>query len=146
MVRRNLQNQNLHDLVVEASAQTYWQMRQQGYSVSTNPDGITNQFIGTANDPKYPDVIVWKPNAPGSNTGTAVIIEEIETEDSVNGTEVRQWIEYANLNVNKFILVVPASKAAAALDLIRMHQVRVSEIWYFEVKDRITFTKYISLF
>jgi len=129
-----------HDQVVRASAETYNQLVQQGYKVAINPGSEKNQQVGSGN---YPDVIVWKPNPPPNQTsGTAVIIEEIETEDSVTQAEAAQWKTFGQLGVGKFILLVPATKVRDALDLVQKNGVRVSEIWSYENRGgRFFFTK-----
>jgi|ERR1035441_3451737 hypothetical protein len=119
-----------HDQVVKASAGTYGQLIQQGYRVATNPGSEKNQQVGSGN---YPDVIVWKPNPPPNQTsGTAVIIEEIETEESVTAAEVEEWKRYGQLGVSKFILIVPVTKARDALALVQQAGAKVSEIWSYE--------------
>jgi hypothetical protein len=136
--------QSEHDQVVRASAATYNQLLQQGYKVGINPGAETNQQVGSGN---YPDVIVWKPNPPPKqNEGTAVIIEEIETEDSVTANEAAQWKKFGELSVSKFILIVPATKIREALALVQSERVKVSEIWSYEDRGgRYFFTKNFTL-
>lgn len=133
-----------HDQVVRASAETYNQLVQQGYKVAVNPGSEKNQQVGSGN---YPDVIVWKPNPPPNQTsGTAIIIEEIETEESVTQTEANQWKQFGQLSVSKFILIVPATKAREALSLVQSNGVKVSEIWSYENRGgRFFFTKNFTL-
>jgi len=135
--------QSEHDTIVRASAATYTNSLTNGYQVATNPDGEHNRFVGPATSPKYPDVVVWKPSALNSTSGTAHIIEEIETEDSVNREEAEQWREYASLGVEKFILVVPQSKAHEAYQLVMSMRIRVTEIWYYFYDNGVVkFSKY----
>jgi len=125
--------QSEHDQAVRASASTYDQLVQQGYRVSLNPGLEKNQQVGSGN---YPDVIVWKPNPPPKQTsGKAVIIEEIETEDSITPEEAIQWKKYGELGVSKFILVVPATKVRDALSLVQEQRVKVTEIWSYEIRN-----------
>jgi hypothetical protein len=133
-----------HDQVVRASAETYNQLVQQGYKVAINPGSEKNQQVGSGN---YPDVIVWRPNPPPNQaSGIAIIIEEIETEDSVTQAEAAQWKQYGQLGVSKFILLVPVSKVRDALNLVQANGVRVSEIWSYEVRGgRYFFTKHFTL-
>jgi len=123
MTGRKSQWQGEHDAVVEASSRTYANWSAKGYGIATNPDGSKNRFVGTPNNLRYPDIVVWFPNSPGANTGTAKIIEEIETEDSVTDDEADQWADYASLGVETFNLVVPVSKKSAALEIIRRRRI-----------------------
>lgn len=142
MTKRRL-TQKEHDIVVAASAGTYNELIKQGHKVSTNPNGQQNQKVGGDH---YPDVIVWKPNQENPNTGTAIVIEEIETEETVNESEAKQWREYAELGISIFRLIVPLSKVQSALQIVQTKKIKVTEIWSYEVKDdgRVVFQKYIS--
>lgn len=145
MANRYLHSQNIHDLVIRASRDTYTELTNQGYIVSINPSQEKNQYVGTSKK-YYPDLIVWRPNSIGSNTGTAIIIEEVETEDSVNQVEAAQWKEYANLKISQFRLIVPVQSSATALQLITAMHIGVTEIWNYSFNgDKVYFNKYISL-
>ena len=145
MAYRDPYNQSIHDNVVRASRNTYAELEKQGYKVSINPDGEQNQGVGST-QLLYPDVIVWLPSKEDSSRGTAVIIEEVETESSVNQNEVNQWQSYAKLGVGKFLLIVPNTKAQLALQLVQQYKIDVYEIWYYTlVGTNINFTKYITL-
>ncbi len=123
MKGRKTQWQGEHDAVVEASGRTYANWSAKGFGVATNPGPSKNRLVGSADNLQYPDVIVWRPNSPGANTGVAKIIEEIETEDSVTGDEADQWADYASLGVETFNLVVPVSKKTAAREIIRRKKI-----------------------
>lgn len=142
MAKRKL-TQSEHDVVVRASAATYSDLEKQGNKVTTNPNGQQNQKVGEDN---YPDVIVWKPSEENPNSGTAIVIEEIETEESVTESESIQWKKYAELGVSVFRLIVPLSKTQDAYTLIVTKKIKVSEIWSYEIKDdgRVTFQKHFS--
>jgi hypothetical protein len=134
--------QSEHDAVVQASAETYNQLIQQGYRVTTNPGSERNQQVGSGN---YPDIVVWKPDPLNPTKGTAVIIEEIETQDTVTSQEAAQWKKYGNLSV-KFILLVPAAKSREAFALVQMEAVKVAEIWSYEERaGRYLFNKVFTL-
>jgi len=142
---KRISSQSEHDRVTEASAGTYSQLTQQGYKVTTNPGNQQNRFVGSP-EHLFPDVIVWKPDQNDPNKGQAIIIEEIETSESVNQNEVEQWRKYAALGVSKFILIVPASYASEAHRLVQINNIRVTEIWYYTFQyQQVYFTKYISL-
>lgn len=120
MAIRTPQAQSEHDSIVALSAASYGSSAAaKGYGVETNPDGHKNRSVGPDGKARYPDVIVWKPEHPGSARGVAEVIEEIETADSVTEEESSQWADYAALNVKVFNLVVPTGKKQAALELIR---------------------------
>jgi hypothetical protein len=136
---RRLHTQDEHDKVVIESAKTYWKLAQEGYKVDVNPDGEQNRSVGKDN---YPDVIVWKPSNPGSDSGTATIIEEIETSDSVNDSEAEQWITYAGLGI-KFILVVPKGSVVSVNEIIKRKKIGITELWhyYYDINKKIQFAK-----
>jgi hypothetical protein len=120
MARRTPQAQSEHDSIVALSARSYGSTAAaNGYGVDTNPNGQKNRSVGPDGNARYPDVIMWKPESPGSTRGIAEVIEEIETGDSVTEAEASQWADYASLNVRVFNLVVPNAKKQAALELIR---------------------------
>jgi len=143
MATRRL-TQSVHDLVVAASAGTYSEMEKQGNKVSTNPNGQKNQRVG---DDSYPDVIVWQPDIAKPTSGKAIVIEEIETEDSVTEAESKQWKEFGEIGISVFRLIVPLLKAPEALRIVQSKKINVSEIWSYEVKDdgRVTFNKFVAL-
>lgn len=145
MAQRNFYNQLTHDSVVRASRDTYSELANQGYMISINPAQEHNQYVGGANK-LYPDLIVWRPNANDRSTGTAIIIEEVETEDSVNEIEAQQWVAYGKLNISQFRLIVPTQKAADALRIVQQYNIKVTEIWHYSsVGGKIYFNKYITL-
>ena len=133
MGRRRTAGQSEHDAVVLASARTYADWKNKGFVVSVNPDGQKNQSIGSDQKPRYPDVLVWRPNTPGASSGRAHIIEEIETDDSVTEEEAGQWADYGSLGVETFSLVVPVELRDDALEIIRRRGIsgitRVQGYW-----------------
>jgi len=119
MRNRRGDKQSEHDAVVSASARTYSGWTNKGFKVSVNPNGQKNQFVGKSESPLYPDVVVWEPHSSGSSSGKAHIIEEIETDDSVNEQEAGQWSDYGSMGISTFNLVVPASRKNDAVEIIR---------------------------
>jgi hypothetical protein len=113
------EKQSEHDAVVSASARTYAGWANKGFKVSVNPNGQKNQFVGASESPLYPDVVIWEPHSSGSSSGKAHIIEEIETDDSVNEREAAQWSDYGSLGISTFNLVVPAGRQGDAHEIIR---------------------------
>jgi hypothetical protein len=126
MAIRNSLWQSQHDLVVLASANTY----PSADRVFTNPGSEINCAVHG----QYPDVVVLR--SQGSYQET--IIEEIETEDSVNTIERdRQWRKYASLGCT-FHLVVPRSSVAIARVLIQGIDVDLLQ-WYVIENDQVYF-------
>ena len=125
--------QSEHDIVVRESARTYAEQVKQGYKVSTNPGSDKNFYVGTEQEPKYPDVVVWKPRAPQATGGSVMIIEEIETEETVTEDHASQWKEYGGLGVSSFRLIVPKAKAGDAKSIVDAKKIRVSEIWSYSI-------------
>jgi hypothetical protein len=127
---RNYRELEDHDSVVRASVGSYSTLRSQGFEVTINPGSDKNRYVGGDDNPRYPDVIVWKPEYPGATRGTAIIIEEIETENSVSYTEGEQWKDFGALGI-KFLLSVPRGKEYAAKQIIDYMGVRVDELWTY---------------
>lgn len=129
MARRRFQSE--HDRVVQASAETYTKKIAEGFRVSTNPGSEHNVYLGSESDPRYPDVVVWKPQSPGGETGSTQIIEEIETADSVTEAEADQWVDYGRLFSGTFFLIVPRGVERQALAIVQRKKARVSQIYSY---------------
>lgn len=137
--RENTQEE--HDEVVKISSKTYSEMEEKGYKVSTNPNGEKNW--GWPQEGLYPDVVVWEPERPRVNSGKAVVIEEIETSESVNSDEAEQWKEYAELEIETFRLIVPKDEVDSAKEIIKKEKIEIDELWsyYYDKDGRIKFRK-----
>jgi len=136
--RKKVEWQSEHDAVVEASGRTYASWAAKGYGIATNPGGLKNLSVGPSNNLRYPDIVIWRPKTPGASTGTATIIEEIETSDSVTDDEANQWVDYASLGIATFNLVVPVSKKADALEIVRRKRiVGITRVqgYYFQLRQ-----------
>jgi hypothetical protein len=126
MAIRSRLSQSEHDMVVIASADTYPSTDK----VYTNSSGERNYSV----DGEYPDVVVLRDHGASEET----IIEEIETEDSVNKTERdQQWRKYASLGCT-FHLVVPRSMLSIARDLIQGIDVDLLQ-WYVVQNGQVYF-------
>lgn len=126
--------QDEHDQVVLASAATYENLKAKGYIVSVNPDGVQNHDIGGDN---YPDVVVWKSDS--SDFGHTIIIEEIETSESVNDKEALEWKKFSKVGA-QFFLVVPKDLVAQAQELIKRHRISVDQVEaYWMDGDQVRF-------
>lgn len=106
MINRIPFEQTQHDKVIEESAKTYLRVTTEN-NIYTNPGQLKRFSVKD----KFPDLIVKLSDG-------RVIIEEIETESSVNQQELRQWVEFAELGYD-FTLVVPFSKLEQARKLIQ---------------------------
>jgi hypothetical protein len=78
-------------------------------------------------DSEYPDIVAVKDK-------TVVAIGEVETEESVNEEEARQWISYAAFKIN-FYLYVPKSKVSDAVNLIKSKKIGVAGLRSYEYVD-----------
>jgi hypothetical protein len=120
-----------HDVVVRASANTYSRRVAEGCKVSVNPGGEHNFYMGGKDNPRYPDVVVWRPRSPGADGGAVEIIEEIETAECVNDDEAEQWVDYGNMFSGTFFLIVPKGTERRALSIIQKKRARVSQIYTY---------------
>lgn len=118
-MERNPEEQTNHDKVVEDSAETYRES-EESPKVYTNPNGEKNRDISG----EYPDIIVIY-------NESLKVIEEIETENSVNETELEQWKTYSKLGTS-FQLVVPLETISMVENLIKdLHNIKIQG-YYFE--------------
>ena len=124
-----------HDQVVLASADTYNNYRDKGYIISANLTGKECHDIGQG---IYPDLVVWR---TGGEYGRTLIIEEVETAESINFREAKQWKKYANLNYT-FYLIVPEDYITQTQEILDKENIKVDllEYYYFDEEDRIRFS------
>lgn len=143
MAKRPPKEQRKHDEVVRAAVQRWKQVEERGMIRSINPGDEENQHAGAAWNPRYPDVLIWMPEEPGADHGTAMIMEEVETESTVNEEEVDQWRDYAQLYGYKFNLVVPKEKAAEAEELVERFDVTLTAIVTYALEgERLRFEEH----
>lgn len=108
---RTVEEQSYHDEIVVLIARARY--RFYGKTTYTNLNGERNMSAGLVRgEEQYPDIV-----AVEDFTGKPIIIAEIETESMVNDIEIRQWEDYASLNLN-FYLYVPTSRVDDAISLI----------------------------
>lgn len=101
---------SLHDLVVEASANTY---RKRGVETHKNTSTGQNKEVGGY----YPDVIAVREN-------NKPIIEEIETRESITeSSSLGKWAQYSKLGY-RFILVVPKGFAETTKTLLNENNIQ----------------------
>jgi hypothetical protein len=99
---RSKDEQFLHDWVIRKLKEKYSRLYKE---VQTNPGEEKNfEFKGY-----YPDVVF-------ANYGQIVLIAEVETEETINEDEVKEWRELSNLGV-QLVLLVPKEMQNAARDI-----------------------------
>lgn len=109
---RSDENWKIHDRVITRAKQ---RLEGGGYYVVANPNQEKNPRGSVKRDDRrvYPDLVI-RPSKEESITR----LEEVETEDSVDDDEVKQWREY-NAGKSKFYLIVPEGYVSKAKALIR---------------------------
>jgi hypothetical protein len=123
MASRNSINQSDHDKAVRLLAVRWADPSR--YNISVNPNGQKNFFVGPTN---YP-VVAWTVQG-GRNV--AVWIVEVETSDSVDEAEARQWLRYSATGV-PLSLAVPVGSGSTALEISRRVGVSVAKVFEYQV-------------
>lgn len=118
--------QEEHDLVIQASAETYNDYKKQGFGVSINLHQKQCHDIGGG---IFPDLVVWWPNG---EYGKTIIIEEVETSESVTYQEARQWRKYGDLGFT-FYLIVPKDYVSRAQEIIDKENISVNALKYYHI-------------
>ena len=104
-MERPPEEQKIHDMVLADSAQSYLAVTT-AENIKTNAAGQEIYEI----DSIYPDLVAKLP------TGE-IIIEEIETESTVNEQERQQWRQLASLGYD-FRLIVPLNKLETVKSMV----------------------------
>lgn len=130
-MERSEKQKIIHDKIIKASANTYKKRR--GIWIHVNP-GEEKNFAVLSNDEEfYPDLVIT------DEENNLLIIEEIETDDSVNENEKSQWIKYASFGI-EFRLVVPKSKLTEARNLtLGINNIEIQG-YYFDLNGKICWT------
>jgi hypothetical protein len=134
MAKRPLQAQMEHDSVI-ADRAGLWEGDNRCSKTWTNPDGEQNASYELNGKKLYPDIIVKLED----QNGIKIVLEEVETADSVNQSEVQQWKDYAVLKKGFFNLLVPADEITEAKKLAK--GLAVSLVGYSKTAGGYTFTK-----
>jgi hypothetical protein len=113
MAERNINTQNVHDLVIQTA---YNSLDKINHKVYINPNQEKNTSIDNIH---YPDIIITELN----NSNVKFIIE-VETEDSVIESEVEQWKTYSKL-CNSFYLLVPSNVRILAEQICVQNDIKV---------------------
>ena len=146
MARRTQSSQAEHDRVIEAWAQIASRRYAKDAQVSTNPGNQRRAQVGlAAEEPRFPDVLVWRSDAAAGRDGTAELVAEVETADSLNDEEASEWAAYGKLPA-PFHLVVPVGAEEETIRLVKKKAVRVSQLWSYEfVGGEVIFSQYLEL-
>lgn len=128
IAKRTSLSQQEHDKLVSEIAKARFSYTD-GTKTYTNPDGEKNCSM----DNEYPDIVAVKDK-------TVVAIGEVETEETVNEEEAKQWISYAAFKTN-FYLYVPKPKVSDAMNLMKSKKIGVTGLRSYEyVDDKLVVT------
>ena len=113
------------DQVTRASASTYnlVQLQQLGLKITVNTSSQKTRWVGGDNNRIYPQIIIWRPDSPESTTGSAVIVETIETMGTLIGPNVDTWRRLASTGGVVFNLVIPADSLERVRTLLRENNI-----------------------
>ncbi len=134
MAIRRGQSQIEHDQVILASAATYDSFRRRGFYVSVNLTGKQCHNVGGGN---FPDLVVWR---TGGDYGRTAIIEEVETSETVNELEAKEWERYTHFGAS-FFLIVPKDFMDRAEEIVSRMNIKVDAIegYYFDYHGEVKF-------
>ena len=119
MKNRTIDQARIHDMVINETVKRFYNKEELKVHVNLNAE---KKFkVGDY----YPDIVVIK-------NEKIIIIEEVETVDSINFNELEeQWLPYSKFGY-KFILDVPKEKLHETVSLTKNLK---CEIWYYEIKN-----------
>lgn len=109
------------DRVAGASALTYnpTQLQQLNLQIDVNTSTQKVRWVGNENNPIYPQIVVWRPNYPGSSAGNAVVVEMIETVGTLGTPNIQKWRRLASIAGIHFNLIVPHGNLVQVRQLLR---------------------------
>lgn len=130
---RSNENWKVHDYII--SGLKKW-LEGQGKDVVANPGQEKNPdgwVKGRRRDdePVYPDLVV-RPSKGEKITQ----LFEVETEDSIDSEEVKQWAMY-NAGESSFYLIVPEGSVKKASELITERRLSIAGIGYYDTSLKI---------
>ena len=125
---RNDENWKIHDRVISRAKQ---RLEQQGCYVVANPGQEKNPRGSVKRDDRrvYPDLVIRPPEEKSITR-----LQEVETEDSVDNDEVKQWKEY-NAGESSFYLIVPGGYVSKAKTLIRNEGFSIDGFFEYTVSE-----------
>jgi hypothetical protein len=117
------------DSIIKASASTYnpTELLKRGLLITTNLTNQKIQSVGDSSNPVYPEIVVWKPKYLGATTGTAVVVEAIETASSLANPPINKWRVLASLGA-RFNLVFPRGYQAQVSNILIGNQIPTGNI------------------
>ena len=118
--------QKEHDDVIMASLEYYKVYWEKGCIVSFNPGNKQCHDIGGGN---FPDIVVWTPN---TKNGINHIIEEIETQESINFKKSEEWKKFSNI-ATTFYLVVPRESYKKTEYILKTRDIGVTMLQYYYI-------------
>ena len=83
--------------MIEAWAQVVVRRLSGHVQVSTNPGSHKRAQVGSAHDPGFPDVLIWRSDRANGRDRTAELVAEVETSDSLQEEEVAQRVAHRRL-------------------------------------------------
>ncbi len=107
MAKRSEEAQREHDLIVNNSLKSW--IDRGDVKAFANPGDEHNFSVAGI---YYPDIVVLDPN------NNFYLIEEVETEDTVNEQELEEWKQFAGFGVT-LNLIVPENKREDAQNLVK---------------------------
>ena len=122
MARRTSPTQGQHDAAVAALAGLW---TKPGQHITTNPAGERNRWVGSSDC--FPDVVAWSHQ---NGRDQAHWIVEVETADSVDDNEAKQWAAYANTGV-PLSLAVPSGTGTKAWAVAQRSGVTLNKVFEF---------------
>ena len=134
--KRRETNQGDHDKAVKDIAVARFSYEEN--DTYTNPGGEKNAYVGPESNPQYPDIVVLE---KGAGRRTAVNIAEIETADSINEEESKQWDDYFQTGI-PFYLYVPSGYSGTAKILLKNNRIVVAGLrtYNYDQFGRISIT------
>lgn len=121
--------------VALSSAATYEavKLRDLSLQITVNLSSNRTRFVGGSENPIYPEIIVWKPNAPGSGRGKAVVVESVETPRTIE-KNVFKWKRLASLGVI-FNLLIPEGQEAKVKGLLQSNDIKNTKLQVYKLNN-----------
>ena len=109
----------------------------QGLQVTPNPLIPNKRFVGREGNKIFPDIVVWRPNNLTQSSGTAVLVEQIETPSSLNILDnIENWRRIDNLRNVDFTLVVPHENLDPVRNLLSQYNITPDKLQTYEYDPR----------
>lgn len=108
-------------------------LRELGLLFAFNYPASKSRFVGSPNNPIYPEVILWKPDNINLSTGKAVLVACIETSDTIE-TSISKWKAISNLGLI-FNLVVPSWETGRVKELLALHNIHPTNFYQYHLKE-----------